>query len=109
MRTSWETRNGSSPIDRPRPRMARQESTGRGRPACLVRKAMTYRVTMLRRAQQDYHAIETYLAARSRQDARSWVKRVDEAIACGRRPMRSRSSMNSFWSDDDRPKMTSGL
>jgi plasmid stabilization system protein ParE len=42
---------------------------------------MTYRVTILRRAWQDVQAIETYIAARSKQGAKSWVKGFDNAIA----------------------------
>jgi plasmid stabilization system protein ParE len=42
---------------------------------------MSYRVTILRRARQDFHAIEAWLANRSRQGAASWVKRFDEALA----------------------------
>src|SRR5262245_48553352 len=42
---------------------------------------MNYHVTILRRAQQDFCAIEHYITARSKQGARSWVKRFDEAIA----------------------------
>jgi plasmid stabilization system protein ParE len=42
---------------------------------------MRYRVTILRRARQDFNAIETWLAKRSPQGAASWVTRVDQALA----------------------------
>jgi plasmid stabilization system protein ParE len=42
---------------------------------------MIYRVTILRRAQHDVEAIEEYISARSKQGARSWVKRFRDAMA----------------------------
>ena len=42
---------------------------------------MKYRVTILRRAWQDVLAIESYISARSKQGAKSWVKSFDKALA----------------------------
>lgn len=42
---------------------------------------MSFRVVILRPAQQDYHTIEMYISARSRQGGKSWAKAFDKALA----------------------------